>query len=137
MVSFAFQLDNGIPILPYYHEKDDDELLKIADYLIALKDDEDVRMQNRATFGIQDMYKLNVPSFIKYYSEEENNTDSSFESSFESATEADNINIGKKTEKIVESELGKFKETFPLYLASQDVDKNVKTNSERKERDVL
>ena len=36
--SFAFNLENGIPILEYMGNKEDDQLLKIADYLAYLKD---------------------------------------------------------------------------------------------------
>ena len=36
--SFAFNLENGIPILNYMGDKKDDQLLKIAEYLKYLKD---------------------------------------------------------------------------------------------------
>jgi len=36
--SFAFNLDNGIPLLDYMGDKNDDQLLKIAEYLRYLKD---------------------------------------------------------------------------------------------------
>ena len=36
--SFAFNLENGIPILNYMGDKLDDQLLKIANYLKYLKD---------------------------------------------------------------------------------------------------
>jgi len=36
--SFAFNLENGIPILNYMGDKQDDQLLKIAEYLRQMKD---------------------------------------------------------------------------------------------------
>lgn len=41
--SFILNLNNGIPIIPYYHNKKDTELLKLRDFLIGLKGVEDVR----------------------------------------------------------------------------------------------
>ena len=41
--SFILNLNNGIPIIPYYHNKKDTELLKLRDFLISLKGVEDVR----------------------------------------------------------------------------------------------
>lgn len=34
--SFGFQLDNGIPILPFYDDKQDEELLHLIYYLKCL-----------------------------------------------------------------------------------------------------
>lgn len=46
VLSFAFQLDNGIPILPYYDNKDDTELKFLSDYLNMIVKDEDLREEN-------------------------------------------------------------------------------------------
>ena len=42
--SFAYQIDNGIPIIPYYHDKTDEELLHLIYYLSCLANSEDVRI---------------------------------------------------------------------------------------------
>ena len=42
--SFAFQLDNGIPILPFYNDRNDDELLHLISYLEAIADSDDMRV---------------------------------------------------------------------------------------------
>lgn len=34
--SFGFQLDNGIPIIPFYNNKEDEELLHLINYLNTL-----------------------------------------------------------------------------------------------------
>ena len=48
--SFGFQLDNGIPIIPFYDSPEDTELLKLMDYLLKLKQAEDVRSYNNEYF---------------------------------------------------------------------------------------
>ena len=41
--SFILNLENGIPIIPYYNNKQDVELVKLKNFLIQLKNVEDVR----------------------------------------------------------------------------------------------
>lgn len=41
--SFVMQLGNGIPIIPFYEDKNDKELLKLRNFLIKFKDMDDVR----------------------------------------------------------------------------------------------
>ena len=43
-LSFAFHLDNGIPILPYYDNKDDVELLTLVNYLNSIAGVKDFRL---------------------------------------------------------------------------------------------
>ena len=44
--SFAFNLENGIPILNYMGDKQDDQLIKIAEYLRHLKGAKNLRVEN-------------------------------------------------------------------------------------------
>ena len=53
--SFAFQIDNGIPIIPFYNDKADEEMLHLVYYLNCLANVEDVRDQNRQAF---ELFKL-------------------------------------------------------------------------------
>ena len=55
--SFAYQIDNGIPIIPFYHEQSDEEMLHLVFYLNCLATCQDVRVQNREAF---ELYKLNA-----------------------------------------------------------------------------
>ncbi len=48
--SFGLQLENGIPILPFYSDKGDQELLHLIYYLECLAKFKDVREQNRLAF---------------------------------------------------------------------------------------
>jgi CTD small phosphatase-like protein 2 len=56
--SYLMQLDNAIPIIPYYRGKDDDELLSLEEYLMKLKDVEDVRPLNREYFKLHEYTKF-------------------------------------------------------------------------------
>jgi CTD small phosphatase-like protein 2 len=51
--SFAFQLENGIPILDYEGDNRDSELLHLMNYLNKIKDCENIRREN------EKVYKLN------------------------------------------------------------------------------
>jgi CTD small phosphatase-like protein 2 len=53
--SFSYQIDNGIPIIPFYKDPSDEEMLHLIYYLSCLANVEDVRVQNRAAF---ELYKL-------------------------------------------------------------------------------
>jgi CTD small phosphatase-like protein 2 len=48
--SFGFQIDNGIPIIPFYDDKEDDELLHLFSYLEVVSESEDIRVKNRIAF---------------------------------------------------------------------------------------
>jgi CTD small phosphatase-like protein 2 len=41
--SFGYQLRNGIPIIPYYDDPEDNELLKLIDYMKIVSTVDDVR----------------------------------------------------------------------------------------------
>ncbi len=47
LTSFAFQLDNGVPVASYRGEEEDDELQLLTDYLQELYGEEDIRAANR------------------------------------------------------------------------------------------
>ena len=50
---FALQLDNGVPILPFYWNKSDDELLHLLYYLQCVASADDVRVHNREAFQLR------------------------------------------------------------------------------------
>jgi hypothetical protein len=53
--SFAFHIDNGIPIIPFYDDRADEEMLHLVYYLNCLAAVTDVREQNRTAF---ELFKL-------------------------------------------------------------------------------
>ena len=52
LISFAFQVSNGIPIDSYYGGHSDNELMKLSSYLLILKDKDDVREYNTQSFDL-------------------------------------------------------------------------------------
>ncbi len=50
--SYAFQVANGIPILPYYEGDQDYELRALQEYLLSLRGCEDVRKKNADFFKL-------------------------------------------------------------------------------------
>ena len=48
--SFGFQLNNGVPIIPYFNDPNDQELVYLAQYVLSLSLEDDVREQNNITF---------------------------------------------------------------------------------------
>lgn len=50
-LSYLYQVENGVPVLPYYGG-DDTELLQLEKYLDLLRKEEDVRELNRKTFKL-------------------------------------------------------------------------------------
>lgn len=50
--SFAFHIDNGVPIIPFYEDKEDEEMLHLIYYLNCLAKADDVRVQNRQAFEL-------------------------------------------------------------------------------------
>jgi CTD small phosphatase-like protein 2 len=57
--SYFFQLENGIPIVPYYHGSNDFELRELEKYLMQMVMEKDVRRLNRETFKLH--------RYIDYY----------------------------------------------------------------------
>ncbi|MCP3682592.1 MAG: HAD family hydrolase [bacterium] len=55
-LSFATHLDNGIPILPFYDNKNDNELLILANYLKEIANAEDIRQVNKKFMKYDNSY---------------------------------------------------------------------------------
>lgn len=53
--SFGFQLENGIPIIPFYDDQSDEELYHLIPYLEILCDCPDVREKNREAFQLLEL----------------------------------------------------------------------------------
>lgn len=66
VLSFAFQLDNGIPILPFYNNKDDAEMESLKNYLTKLAKCENLVASNGANFNLKVLLEeaQNTPKFI-------------------------------------------------------------------------
>jgi CTD small phosphatase-like protein 2 len=53
--SFAYQLENGIPIISWYDDLEDTELMDLAHYLSSISSVKDVRIPNRHTFHLEQL----------------------------------------------------------------------------------
>lgn len=51
--SFGYQIDNGIPILPFYDNKSDVELRLLVPFLLCLNQIQDVRPHIKNTFNLE------------------------------------------------------------------------------------
>ena len=58
--SFCFQIDNGVPIMPWNGDSKDSEILHLTGYLIKLSHAEDVRVMNRERFRLRELAKMTV-----------------------------------------------------------------------------
>jgi CTD small phosphatase-like protein 2 len=65
--SFGFQLDNGIPIVPFYDEASDDEMLHLSNYLEVLAESDDMRIENRNAFHLSEISPEEIEKFLKRY----------------------------------------------------------------------
>ena len=90
-ISFAFQLMNGIPILPFYNNAEDNELTFLTHYLNHICKGEDLREENRKNLKMDYFLQTVEDSQILEGSEEENShysedqsIDLSIDSSYES-----------------------------------------------------
>lgn len=62
--SFAYQLDNGIPIISWHDDPYDRELYNLIDYMKVLAEAEDVRLINRDTFHLGTFYEDYIEEFL-------------------------------------------------------------------------
>ena len=53
--SFAYQVENGVPIIPFYDDKNDDELYHLITYMKGVSEAEDVRVYNREAFHLEEL----------------------------------------------------------------------------------
>lgn len=76
VLSFAFHLSNGIPILPYYSNKEDIEMNFLKNYLTKLSKFESLSEQNGQTFNLQQVMEEAVKSLEEDYEDEHEDTTS-------------------------------------------------------------
>ena len=62
--SFAYQIDNGIPIISWHDDREDKEMLNLIDYLQSLVEVEDIREVNFETFHLRTFYEDYMHEFL-------------------------------------------------------------------------
>lgn len=55
LLSFAYNLDNGVPILPYYHNKNDTEMTNLKNYLLKLAKRSNIVSDNAEVFKFKSL----------------------------------------------------------------------------------
>jgi CTD small phosphatase-like protein 2 len=62
--SFAYQLNNGIPIISWSDDPHDRELFNLVEYLQLLINVQDVREVNKETFHLRTFYEDYIQEFL-------------------------------------------------------------------------
>jgi len=93
VISFTFQLDNGIPMLPFYNNKNDDELMILVNYLQHLNKFEDMRVENKRVIKLDCLFKYVLND--NYFSEESKNSKPSMDSNQNSIVNSNNSKMGR------------------------------------------
>jgi len=62
--SFGFQIDNGIPILEWTGNKQDEELKYLMDYLLEAKKYDDLREYNKEKLKLVELANSNIEEFL-------------------------------------------------------------------------
>ena len=62
--SYAYQVDNGIPIISWHDDREDKELVNLIDYVQSLIEVEDVRELNFETFHLRTFYEDYMNEFL-------------------------------------------------------------------------
>ena len=126
VLSFAYHLDNGIPIVPYYDADEDGELEILACYLLSIYDHNDLRVANkkhiRIEFYLEEARKnrdeMNEEDTSSYSSSEDEDSDNNSnikiikidnddEKNKHEKEEENNSNISTKNEEINNNENNK------------------------------
>ena len=92
--SFASQIDNGYPIIPFYDNKQDEEMEGLWNYLKEIANAPDVRVPNKAKFRLREITETNICEYAQYYqhtSSDVSNTEQSSESLPSFGDESPNI----------------------------------------------
>lgn len=66
-LSFALQIENGVPVLPWYGDPNDEEFKYLKPYLLTIKDFMDVKEANRKWLKILDLLSKNLCDLSNAY----------------------------------------------------------------------
>ena len=93
VMSFAYDLDNGIPILPYYDAEKDFELLFVAYYFESLYNCDDLRVINKQYMKLDYYLNQAIEEYKRENEEEEEEEDDENDKKKEINNEGNNNNI--------------------------------------------
>ena len=129
VLSFAFHLHNGIPIVPYYDEDKDGSLYVVGLYLMHIYNEDDLREANKK--------HINLDSFLqeaKRKKEESISMDEDSDESYDTVENEDNVNIDiNNTQNIPENKSKSDKTNNVLsFVKRSSLKENSKKFSEKK-----
>lgn len=67
--SFGFQLLNGIPIIPFYEDPEDEELYHLIPFMEVLADADDIRVKNQEAFKLDEMAQQDLHDVERLFAE--------------------------------------------------------------------
>lgn len=79
VISFAYQIDNGIPILPFREDKEDTEFLHLIKIMKDISEENDCRAFVRRAFKLSEIMKTDIDSYAHFYELSESDEDDSSE----------------------------------------------------------
>ena len=89
--SFGFQLDNGVPIIPFYDNKKDEELHHLIFYMKCLSTMADMRDQNKQAFQLSILDHDYIDSYLEEYYQQMGDNENPEEAELESGEEEDSL----------------------------------------------
>ena len=90
VLSFAYHLNNGIPIVPYIEQKEDSQLLMLAYYLVSIANFDDLTEENKKHINIEH-FILQVKN-LENEEEEENDDENEGEGNKEDNNNKEEVN---------------------------------------------
>jgi cation transport regulator ChaB len=116
VLSFAFHLENGIPIIPYYSNKDDVELTLLKNYLTKLAKYDNLTIQNGLTLNLKGVLEETIQKLKLEAIEAEKNPDKNNEKQ-------------EKIEKVTEKKVDVAKSTVNMnFVKDKEVSKSDKSD---------
>ena len=154
VLSFAFHLHNGIPIVPYYDEDKDGSLYVVGLYLMHIYNEDDLREANKKHINLDSFLeeaKRKKEEDIEEYEDEDNDSTNSLENIEENINEKEKEkenNINKEDEKENENNINNNNEnknkSSLLSEKKNDINSfvalkrtSLKNNSRKSEKKVL
>ena len=105
VMSFAYDLDNGIPILPYYDAENDYELLFVAYYFESLFKYDDLRIINKHYMKLDYYLNQAIEEYKKENEEEEEEEEENKENEINDNNKKDNNNYNNNDKFIINNQI--------------------------------
>lgn len=112
VISFAYQIDNGIPILPFKEDKEDIEFIHLMKFMKDIANEDDCRNFVRKWYKISEIMKTNMESYVHHYEISDSDSDIDDENYLDMLVEAQkslSASMKRKSESVRSKKLKKKK----------------------------